>query len=164
VPPWAVVLAVDLVLVVGVRRFPWRAVPIGTAVAVGALAAVVGAVVSPDLLDGVRSVHGPFAAGGVTLLATVAANLVNNIPATLLMVNGASEATTGTWAWLLGVNLGAVLVPIGALANLLWLRIVREEGLTIGWRRYVRSVAPIALPALAAAIVVQGVQLALTGR
>ena len=51
VAPWIVVLVADLILVIGVRTFPWRDVPIGTAVAVGAVAAAVGAFVSPDLLD-----------------------------------------------------------------------------------------------------------------
>jgi arsenical pump membrane protein len=163
VDPWMVVLAADAVLVIGVRRFPWRAVPVGTAAAVGAVAAVVGAFVSPDLLGPLRSATGPLAAAGVTAAAAVIANVINNIPATLVMVDGATTPTVGVWAWLLGVNVGAVLVPIGALANLLWLRIVREEKLDVDLRGYLASVAPIALPALAAAMVVQAVQVALGG-
>ena len=125
VEPWMVVLAADLVLVIGVRRFPWRDVPIGTAAA--------------------------------------AANVVNNIPATLLMVDGATHPTDGVWAWLLGVNAGAVLLPLGALANLLWLRIARDEGIDVDLRRYARLVLPVAVPALVAAIVVQAVQVAVGG-
>jgi len=162
VAPWMVVLAADLVLVAGVRRFPWRDVPIGTAAAVGAVAAAVGAFVSSDLLDPLRDATGPFAAAGVTALAAVTANVVNNIPATLLVVDGATRPTDGTWAWLLGVNVGAVLLPLGALANLLWLRIARDEGIDVGLRRYARLVLPIAVPALVAAIVVQAVQAAVT--
>jgi Na+/H+ antiporter NhaD/arsenite permease-like protein len=79
------------------------------------------------------------------------------------MVDGATHPTDGVWAWLLGVNVGAVLLPLGALANLLWLRIVRDEELAIDLRGYVRAVLPIAVPALAAAIAVQAVQVALTG-
>ena len=36
--------------------------------------------------------------------------------------------TWGLWGWLLGVNTAAALLPIGALANLLWLRIMGAEG------------------------------------
>ncbi len=151
IDPWMVVLAADLVLVVGVRRFPWRDVPVGTAVAVGAVAAAVGAFVPTSLLDPLRDASHPAAVAGVTVVAAAAANAVNNIPATLLMVDGATHPTAGVWAWLLGVNVGAVLLPLGALANLLWLRIVRDE------RTYVRLVLPIAVPALAAAILVQAV-------
>ena len=53
-----------------------------------------------------------------------------------------------------------MLLPLGALANLLWLRIARDEGLAIDLRRYARLVLPIALPALAAAVAVQAVLVA----
>lgn len=162
VDPWMVVLAADLVLVIGVRRFPWRDVPVGTATAVGLVAMAVGAFVEPSLLDPLREASGPLATAGVTLAATATANAVNNIPATLLMVDGAASPTPGVWAWLLGVNVGAVLLPLGALANLLWLRIAREEGLDIRLRSYVRLVLPVAVPALVAAMAVQAVQVALT--
>jgi Na+/H+ antiporter NhaD/arsenite permease-like protein len=70
----------------------------------------------------------------------------------------------GVWAWLLGANTGAVLLPIGALANLLWWRIARNEGLKIGLRRYLRITVPIAGPALIAAVVVLAAGRALTGK
>ncbi|MGN6692802.1 MAG: SLC13 family permease, partial [Aquihabitans sp.] len=162
VEPWIVVLAADLILVIGVRTFPWRDVPIGTALAVGAVAAAVGAFVSPDLLDPLREATGPLATAGVSLAASATANVVNNIPATLLMIDGATHPTDGVWAWLLGVNVGAVLLPLGALANLLWLRIARDEGIEVGLRRYARLVLPIAVPALVAAIVVQSLLVAIT--
>jgi Na+/H+ antiporter NhaD/arsenite permease-like protein len=54
---------------------------------------------------------------------------------------------------LLGVNTAAVLLPVGALANLLWLRLPRAEGLHVGFRQYLRITLPIALPAFIAAVV-----------
>ena len=70
--------------------------------------------------------------------------------------------TWGMWAWLLGVNVAAVLLPIGALANLLWLRIIRAEGVRVGLRRYLGVTLPIALPACAAAIAVLVLERAVT--
>jgi Na+/H+ antiporter NhaD/arsenite permease-like protein len=58
------------------------------------------------------------------------------------------------WAWLLGVNVAAVLVPVGALANLLWLRIMRANGIRVRLRRYLHLTVPVALPATVAAIAV----------
>ncbi len=52
------------------------------------------------------------------------------------------------------MNTAAVLLPLGALANLLWLRIVRRDGIAVGLRRYVTLVAPEALTAFAAAVAV----------
>lgn len=164
VAPWVVVLAADLVLVIVTRRVPWRTIPLGTALGVGVLAGLVGALVDPSAMDPLRTVTGPVVVAAVGALAAVVANVINNIPATLLMVDGATSATPATWSWLLGVNVGSVLLPIGALANLLWLRIVKVEGLAIDLRRYVGLVVGIALPALVAALATQAVQSAVTGR
>ena len=78
------------------------------------------------------------------------ANVVNNLPATLIGLEGVDQATWGFWGWLLGVNVGAALLPIGALANLLWWRIARAEGVEISVRRYVRSTVPVVAAALLA--------------
>ena len=66
---------------------------------------------------------------------------MNNLPALLVAVDGVDHMSWGMWAWL-GVNTAAVLLPLGALANLLWLRIVRGDGLAVGLLRYVTLVAP----------------------
>lgn len=162
VDPWLVALAADVVLVVVLRWVPWRSVPVATAVGVATLAAVVSLVVPADLLRGLLSVDGPVAAGAVVAGATVAANLINNLPALLVALPGADEMTWGLWAWLLGVNAGAALLPIGALANLLWWRIVRVEEVEVSLRRYVSITVPVIAPALAAAAVVLSVEVALT--
>ena len=78
---------------------------------------------------------------------------MNNIPAELASVQGAPHVTVGLWAWLLGVNLGAVLLPFGALANLLWRRILVAEGERLSVGDHVRAVWPIAVPAAATAFV-----------
>ena len=157
IEPWMAALAADLVLVVVVRFVPWRDLPVGTAVGVAVLAGVVAVVVGPSLLHAVLRATNPFAVGGTTVVAAAAANVVNNIPATLVAVDGTRHATPGLWAWLLGVNVGAVLLPMGALANILWRRIVTDEGIRVSWRDHVRAVWPIAMPALLAAATVHAV-------
>jgi arsenical pump membrane protein len=67
--------------------------------------------------------HGWAALLGVACIAAVAANLLNNLPATLTLlpvaaVNGPATAL----ALLIGVNIGPNLTYIGSLANLLWRR------------------------------------------
>lgn len=57
----------------------------------------------------------------VALVAMVAANLVNNLPATLLLLPAAAAVgPAAVLALLIGVNVGANLTIIGSLANLLW--------------------------------------------
>ena len=57
----------------------------------------------------------------IALMAMVAANVVNNLPATLLLLPPAAAAgPVAVLALLIGVNVGANLTLIGSLANLLW--------------------------------------------
>ncbi|RVW04915.1 SLC13 family permease [Rhodococcus spongiicola] len=63
-------------------------------------------------------------------IAAVAANLLNNLPATLLLLAAlGSGAPTGlVLALLIGVNLGPNLTYIGSLAMMLWRRVATDGG------------------------------------
>jgi arsenical pump membrane protein len=154
VQPWMAVAVADVALVARTRWVPWRELPIATAASVLALAAAIVAVVPGDATSDVLGGNGPLAIVGLSVTATVAANVVNNLPAVLVVVDRTQVVSWEVWAWLLGVNTGAVLLPIGALANLLWWRITRAEGVSMSFRRYVSITVPIALPALAGAVAV----------
>ncbi len=153
VAPWVVATVADLALVVVARRVPWREIPLTTALGVAALAATVTLVVPADALARILAGTGPAALGLTVLAGAVAANGVNNLPALLVALPASSSMTPGLWAWLAGVNTGAALVPIGALANLLWRRVAADEEIRIGWGDQLRAVAPIVVPALLAAAV-----------
>jgi arsenical pump membrane protein len=148
------VVVADLVLVAVTRTVPWREVPIATAALVAAIAAAVAVIVPSEGIGSAVQDAGPAGLVVVAGSAAVAANAVNNLPALLVVVDGVDRTSWGVWAWLLGVNVGSVLVPLGALANLLWWRIARVEGVEVDLRRYVRTTVPVALPALVAAIAV----------
>ena len=154
IEPWMTAVAADVVLVVLTRHVPWRDLPVATALGVAAIGALVALALPTDALRTLLHRSAPLAVAGIAGLATVAANLVNNLPAVLAGSRAVDHTTWGLWAWLLGVNVGAVLLPLGALANLLWLRIVRTEGTPVLPAAYARAVVPIALPALVAAIAV----------
>jgi arsenical pump membrane protein len=84
--------------------------------------------------------HGALVAGG--LLALVAA-AVNNLPAALLGVLALAKTATvspvASYAIQLGVDIGPKLTPFGSLATLLWLGILRRNGIAISWGRYLRE-------------------------
>jgi arsenical pump membrane protein len=97
------------------------------------------------LLAGTRAGDGidrlvPSGSGLVALLGTalvgmVAANVVNNMPAALLLLPAAAAAGPVTvLALLIGLNVGANTTGIGSLANLLW----RQAGPTdvTSWRTF----------------------------
>ncbi len=78
-----------------------------------------------DLLPGGESLP---ALLGATALAAVLANLLNNVPALLVLVPAAAAAGPATvLAVLIGVNAGPNLTYTGSLATLLWRRVLRER-------------------------------------
>jgi arsenical pump membrane protein len=116
-----------------------------------ALAVVVDAAVSHGLGDAARDVlpHGDglLALLAMTGLAALLANLVNNVPATLVLSSVVPAGSTGQLlAMLLGVNVGPNLTYTGSLANLLWRRVVRAAGVEPSRRAFFRF-AVIATPA-----------------
>ena len=163
VAPWMVVAGIDLVLMAVTRTVPWRSIPVGTAIAVLAVAAVVAVVVPDGALAGVLARSAPLGLVAVAATATALANAVNNLPAALVGFDAVDRQSWGLWAWLLGVNAGAVLVPVGALANLLWWRVLRAEGIAVGLARYLRLVVPVAVPAVVAAVSVLALERAVAG-
>jgi arsenical pump membrane protein len=63
-----------------------------------------------------------------TALAAVLANLLNNLPALLVLLPAATAAGTPTvLAVLIGVNAGPNLTYAGSLATLLWRRVLRAR-------------------------------------
>ena len=66
---------------------------------------------------------------GIAALAAALANLINNLPAVLVLLPLAAPAGAGAiLAVLLGVNIGPNLTYAGSLATLLWRRVLRQQG------------------------------------
>ena len=62
---------------------------------------------------------------GVALVSAVAANVLNNLPATLLLLPVAATGGVGpVLAVLIGVDIGPNLTYVGSLATLLWRRVL----------------------------------------
>jgi arsenical pump membrane protein len=89
---------------------------------------------------------------GVACVAAGLANLVNNLPATLILVPAAVAAGghAAVLAVLIGVNVGPNLTYTGSLATLLWRRVLRHGEEEASLREFVR----LGLLTVPAAIVV----------
>ncbi|WP_433781929.1 SLC13 family permease [Actinomycetospora sp. CA-101289] len=74
----------------------------------------------------------------VAALAAVLANLVNNLPATLVLLAalGPTPPVGLVLAMLIGVNVGPNLTPVGSLATLLWRRVLAARGVPAPLRTY----------------------------
>jgi arsenical pump membrane protein len=133
-PVW-VAAAGALALVIRERRPPAaivRAVEPAFLVFVLGLAIVVRAAGDHGLQSVVDSLvpHGDglLALIGVAVVAAVAANLLNNLPATLVVLPVAAAGGAGpVLAMLIGVNVGPNLTYVGSLATLLWRRVLHAH-------------------------------------
>jgi arsenical pump membrane protein len=75
----------------------------------------------------------------VAAVSAVLANLVNNLPATLILVPvAAPSGAAAVLAVLIGVNVGPNLTYVGSLATLLWRRVLHVEDHAIELGEFVR--------------------------
>ncbi|WP_371523012.1 SLC13 family permease [Kitasatospora sp. NBC_01300] len=108
-----------------------------------ALAIVVRAVVDNGLAAALGHVV-PAGTGlpsllAVAVLAAVLANVINNLPAVLVLLPLTAASGPGAvLAMLLGVNIGPNLTYAGSLATLLWRKIVQQHGSTVRLGEFTR--------------------------
>jgi arsenical pump membrane protein len=121
-----------------------RATHLGFAIwvlAVGIVVEAAGAGFLGDLVD--RLLPGSGTSYGALLLiaviATALANLLTNLPATLLLAPLLLPlGSTAILAALIGLNVGSGLTWTGSLANLLWRRTLTREGQEVSSRDFHR--------------------------
>lgn len=88
-----------------------------------------------------ESVAGQIASGA--LLAGLASNVINNVPATVVAGEVLSTVSSGpqevmAYAALVGANIGPALTTYGSLATMLWLSIIRKRGTSVSTASYMR--------------------------
>ena len=90
----------------------------------------------------------------IAALAAVLANVVNNLPATLVLLPlVAASGPVAILAVLIGVNIGPNLTYVGSLSNLLWRRVLRQHDVEAGVGEYTRLGLCTVPAALAVAVV-----------
>jgi arsenical pump membrane protein len=91
--------------------------------------------------------HASFIMGG---LVSILSNIFNNHPALMigtitLTEMGLDPITLKTiyLANIIGSDMGSLLLPIGTLASLIWMHILRENKIKIKWKDYLRVSIPV---------------------
>jgi len=135
---------------------------------VAALGVVVHAAGEHGLQDAVAALvpagDGLPALLAIAVLAAVLANLVNNLPATLVLVPVVAPAGEGPLlAALIGVNVGPNLTYVGSLATLLWRRTLHDRDAEPELGEFVRLGALTVPPALRVATTLLWVALGVMG-
>ena len=73
--------------------------------------------------------------------STISCNLVNNIPMTIAYGSILSNTNNITliYASIIGSNLGALLTPVGALAGIMWMRILKQNDVDYGFIKFMKN-------------------------
>jgi arsenical pump membrane protein len=148
-PAWAALAGATALAIRNLARRRTSAVAIVRAVNVPFLVFVLalGVVVQAVMRNGVAERMGallPSGSGlaallGFAILAAVLANVVNNLPATLVLVPlVAPTGPAAVLAVLIGVNIGPNLTYVGSLSNLLWRSVLRQYGVSASVGEYTR--------------------------
>lgn len=132
------------------------------------LGVVVRAVVDNGLDELLRHVvpggGGLVALLGVAAVAAVLANVINNLPAVLVLLPLVAPLGAGVvLAVLIGVNLGPNLTYAGSLATLLWRRIVHDHDAEVNLGEFTRLGVFVVPATLVGAVVALWVSLAVIG-
>jgi arsenical pump membrane protein len=82
-------------------------------------------------------------------------NLINNIPMSVLyteVIRDGGASLRAVYASIIGSNIGAFLSPVGALAGVMWMSILKRYDIRFTFFDFMKYGALIALPSMAAAL------------
>ncbi|MDD1674275.1 MAG: hypothetical protein LUQ13_01385 [Methanomicrobiales archaeon] len=147
------------------RRMPWTIVPF-----VLSLFITVEALRIAGITGDVGRILAGWGGGSVVadtwifgILSALAANLLNNIPMTvafipIISVYGGDNLQAAVLATTIGSNLGANITPLGSLAGIMWMNILRTRDVRITFGEFVSyglCVTPLTLAAALGVLAVE---------
>ena len=144
-----VMLKKPVELIKTMSRTPWEVIPLVLSMFIIVLA-LSSSGITVRIADFLNTGNTIFTYG---IAATIIANLMNNIPMSVLfssVVTVGGHELGAVYAAVIGSNIGAYLTPIGALAGVMWLGILRGKGIDFGFTKFVMYGFCVAIPTLSA--------------
>ena len=73
--------------------------------------------------------------------STLSCNIINNIPMTIAYgsILELNESTSNIYYTIIGSNIGAILTPVGALAGIMWIKILKQNGIKYSFLDFVKN-------------------------
>jgi len=135
------------------RRAPWQLVPFVLSMFVLILALSENGV-TEAMANALGSAGTTWKYGALSLLS---ANVINNIPMSVFFCSvvgylPAGDTLRGVYATVVGSNLGAFLTPIGALAGIMWMQLLKKQDVKMSYLDFIKYGSAVAIPSLAAAL------------
>jgi arsenical pump membrane protein len=79
-------------------------------------------------------------------LLTIMSNICNNLPSVMIGTLALTEMNLDPstlqisyLANIIGADIGSLILPMGTLASLIWMHILKEHGVPISWRKYIQT-------------------------
>ena len=86
-----------------------------------------------------NNIENPIVEGWAYLVSsTLACNFVNNIPMSLMFSRILDGNLVSVFSVIIGSNLGALLTPIGALAGIMWMSILKHKGVHFSFGEFMK--------------------------
>ena len=134
------------------RRAPYDVIPFVLSMFV--LVMALGRVGATDALRTLVLGEGELWRSGI--LSFLSANLLNNIPMSVLfstIVSAEGGASLpALYAAVIGSNVGAFFTPMGALAGIMWMALLKQHKVSLSFGRFVLYGAALSVPTLLAAL------------
>lgn len=108
-----------------------------------------------DWIVQLQTMGNAYAVIGTGFLAAILSSVMNNMPTVMIMDIAIAEAGNSALAYanIIGCNLGPKMTPIGSLATLLWLHVLAQKGVKIGWGEYMKVGLIVTPPVLLVALI-----------
>ena len=89
-------------------------------------------------------------------------NFMNNIPMSVMfseMIFISNASIQALYASIVGSNLGAYLTPLGALAGIMWLGLLKTEKVSVSFKKFVFVLGPISIITLVVTLLLLGLMI-----